>query len=133
MWLFSMDRPRCIRSRLPLLILVALLAPLPAAGQTLLDEVQGLYYPPNQGTWDCATLGMDGGAVGVQGDTLHGVENACTLSNALPIPGMNAALFGLTCTAEGQSYDAGNVILVPTDNGLGLVYDGFVTTWLRCP
>jgi hypothetical protein len=47
------------------------------AAQSLLDRVQGLYYPPNQGSWDCATLGMDGGAVGVQGDTLHGVENAC--------------------------------------------------------
>jgi hypothetical protein len=95
--------------------------------------VQGLYYPPNQGSWDCATLGMDGGAVGIQGDTLHGVESACTLTNAFPIPGMDAMMFDLACSGEGATYDGGKVILVPTEGGLGLVRDGFVNTWLRCP
>jgi hypothetical protein len=99
----------------------------------MLDRVQGLYYPPDQGNWDCVTLGMDGGAVGVQGDTLHGVENACTLTNAFPIPGMDAMTFDLRCSGEGTTYDGGKVILVPTSDGLGLARDGFVTTWQRCP
>jgi hypothetical protein len=128
-----MDPRRFIPCSLPALALAAALAPLPAAGQSLLDRVQGLYYPPNQGTWDCATLGTDGGAVGVQGDVLHGVENSCTLANAFPIPGMDAMMFSLACTGEGLTYDGGNVILVPTETGLGLVRDGSVNTWLRCP
>jgi hypothetical protein len=129
-----MVRRLSIRSEIGALgLALALLAPLPAAAQSLLDRVQGLYYPPNQGTWDCATLGMDGGAVGVQGQTLHGVENACTLTNAFPIPGMDAMMFDLECSGEGMTYDGGRVILVPTQTGLGIVRDGFVVNWLRCP
>ena len=32
-----------------------------------------------------------------------------------------------------MTYDGGRVILVPTETGLGLVRDGSVNTWLRCP
>jgi hypothetical protein len=60
---------RFIRSELATAALVLCLTT-PVAAQSLLDRVQGLYYPPNQGSWDCATLGMDGGAVGIRGDTL---------------------------------------------------------------
>ena len=123
---------RCIRSSLGAALLLAGLAA-PGAAQSLLDRVQGLYYPPNQGSWDCATLGMDGGAVGVQGDMLHGVENACRMTDAFPIPGMDAMMFDLACSGEGMTYDGGKVILVPTQDGLGLVREGHVTTWLRCP
>lgn len=123
---------RFIRSELAAAALVLCLTT-PVAAQSLLDRVQGLYYPPNQGNWDCATLGMDGGAVGIRGDTLHGVENACQLTNAFPIPGMDAMMFDLACSGEGATYDGGKVILVPMEGGLGLVRDGFVNTWLRCP
>ena len=123
---------RFIRSDLAATALVLCLTT-PVAAQSLLDRVQGLYYPPGQGSWDCATLGMDGGAVGIRGDTLHGVENACQLTNAFPIPGMDAMMFDLACSGEGTTYDGGKVILVPTEGGLGLVRDGFVNTWLRCP
>jgi hypothetical protein len=114
---------------------VAALAALPqsAAAQSLLDRVQGLYYPPNQGTWDCATVGMDGGALAVQGQTLQGLENACEMRNPFPIPGMDAMAFDLACTAEGMTHDGGRVILVPLEGGLGLVRDGSVVTWTRCP
>jgi hypothetical protein len=47
-WLFSMDPRRCIRSNSPRPRWSC--APLPVAAQSLLDRVQGLYYPPNQGT-----------------------------------------------------------------------------------
>jgi hypothetical protein len=77
---------RFIRSELATAALVLCLTT-PVAAQSLLDRVQGLYYPPNQGSWDCATLGMDGGAVGIQGDTLHGVENACHAHQRFPDPG----------------------------------------------
>jgi hypothetical protein len=80
---------------------------------------------------------MDGGAVGIRGRTFHGVESACTMENPFAIPGMDAMAFDLSCSGEGMTYDGGRVILVPLDapveGGLGLVRDGVVTTWLRCP
>ncbi|MDG4648825.1 hypothetical protein P6F26_10255 [Roseibacterium sp. SDUM158017] len=105
----------------------------PSAAQGLLDRVQGLYHPQDQGAWTCGTLGMDGGAVGVIGQTLHGVENSCALENPFPVPGMDAMAFDLACTGEGTTYDGGRAILVPLPDGLGIVRDGSVVIWTRCP
>ena len=124
---------RSIRFDLAAAALAVVLAPASASGQSLIDRVQGLYFPPGQGTWDCTTLGMDGGAVGIHGNTLHGVENACTLTSAFPLPGMDAMIFDLMCQGEGTTYDGGKIILIPTSSGLGHAWDGFVTTWERCP
>lgn len=107
---------------------------LAAGAQSLLDRVQGLYYPANQPEgWNCSTLGMDGGAVGIQGQSLVGVENTCTLENPFPVPGLDAMAFDLACTGEGTTYDGGRVMLVPLERGLGLVRDGSVVVWARCP
>jgi hypothetical protein len=77
------------------------LPPAPGAAQSLLDRVQGLYYPPNRAAGIAhARHGWRRG--GRQGDTLHGVENACTLTNAFPIPGMDAMMFDLACSGEGR-------------------------------
>jgi hypothetical protein len=42
-------------------------------------------------------------------------------------------MFDLECSGEGMTYDGGRVILVPTQTGLGIVRDGFLVNWLRCP
>lgn len=106
----------------------------PATAQSLLDRVQGLYYPAGQGTWDCITVGMDGGAVAVQGTRLQGVENTCEMGNAFAVPGLDAMTFDLSCVGEGTSYDGGRVLLMPLqDGGLAILRNGFVSTWMRCP
>jgi hypothetical protein len=129
-----MARRRCTRFRL-LAASLALTSALPAGAQNLLDRVQGLYYPANQpDRWTCATLGMDGGAVGIQGQSLVGVENSCRLENPFAIPGLDAMAFDLACTGEGLTHDGGRVLLVPLDDGgLGLVRDASVVVWARCP
>jgi hypothetical protein len=125
---------RCIRSSLIALGLGALL-PFGAGAQSLLDRVQGLYTPPAAlyEPWDCQTLGADGGAVAIQGQTLIGVEHSCTLQNPYAVPGLDAMAFDQACTGEGMTYDGGRVLLVPLDGGLGLVRDGSVVVWDRCP
>jgi hypothetical protein len=125
---------RCTRSSL-LAAALALILPFAAGAQSLLDRVQGLYYPANQpDRWNCSTLSMDGGAVGIQGQSLVGVENSCRLENPFAIPGLDAMAFDLACTGEGLPHDGGRVLLVPLDDGgLGLVRDGSVVVWARCP
>jgi len=106
----------------------------PAMAQSLLDRVQGLYYPDLPGTtWDCTNLGGDGGALAIRGNQMIGVENICQLKDPVPIPGMDAVRYSRSCAGEGELYEADPVILTPTDRGVGLMFDGFVTEWLRCP
>lgn len=107
----------------------------PAAAQSVLDRVQGLYFPEGRGTWDCRSLGMDGGAVGVQGRMLHGVESTCELHSDKPVPGLDATVFQTTCRGEGMEWDGGPVLMMPAYDGLGLTLlreNGFATTWRRC-
>jgi hypothetical protein len=118
-------------------ILVALLmaaAAGPALAQNMLDRVQGIYAPEGLiGVWDCQTVGRDGGAVAIQGNAMMGVENTCMLEDPKPVPGMDAVRYTRMCTGEGMSYVGDPVILTPTERGVGLMFDGFVTEWLRCP
>lgn len=124
---------------LPRFILSSVLAAIAAFGaagvsaQGVLDRIQGLYYPPGQGTWDCATLGMDGGAVGIVGTTLHGVENSCELVNPRPIEGRDGMAYDTSCSGEGMTYDGGLVVLMPTPNGLDIIRNGVQFSWRRCP
>jgi len=114
--------------RLPVLV-AALLAAAPAAA----GPFDGLYYPgiALPGAWDCKTLGMEGGAVGVQGDQLIGVENTCTLTNPVEVRGMAAVLYDEECAGEGETTTA-RVMLMTSDEGLYVIRDGFVADWLRC-
>ena len=105
-----------------------------ANAQSLLDRIQGLYYPDMPGTrWDCQSVAADGGALAVRGDQLIGVETFCTLHNPFPIPGMDAIRFERSCNAEGSSYDPGPIILSPGEDGLLLLSEELVSRWLRCP
>jgi hypothetical protein len=117
-----------------LALTLAFALPLTAGAQTLLDRIQGLYYPQGMaGAWNCRDLGSDGGAVGFVGDQIRGVESACQLKEPFPIPGMDAVRFTTTCSGEGETWEAGPVIIVPHFDGVTLVYQDFANTWLRCP
>lgn len=78
--------------RLPIILailpLAAALSTLSVTAQTMLDRLDGLYYPQGYGAWDCQTLGMDGGAVGVRDGMLHGVESSCRLDNGKAFPAL---------------------------------------------
>lgn len=133
MSLSSMGRRRFTRCRLGLGALLALGLSGPLAAQSLVERVQGLYFPDGQGTWDCRTVGMDGGAVAIQGQELRGVESTCEMLNPFAVPGLDAMAFDLSCVGEGMQYDGGRVLIVPVDAGVAIVRDGAVSTWIRCP
>ena len=106
----------------------------PAAAQTLLERVQGIYVPQGmEAFWDCQSLGQDGGALAIRGTEMIGVENTCQLKSPDPIPGMDAVRYSRSCAGEGMTYEGDPVILTPTDGGVGILYSGFVTEWRRCP
>jgi len=109
--------------------LFALLVASPALG----TPFEGLYRPNYDfaSSWDCATVGMEGGAVAVEGDVLHGVGNACQLTDPVEVRGMNAVLYDAICTGEGDAYSE-RVLLMSHDFGIYVLRDGLVLDWLRC-
>ncbi|SFK92362.1 hypothetical protein [Shimia haliotis] len=111
---------------------VTLAALLPAAA--FATSFDGLYKPAGTDYWTCdpERIGEDRHAVAIQGDKLFGVENTCTLTNAVPVREMNATLYDAKCAAEGATY-AYRIILMRHANGVYVIEDGFASEWLNCP
>ena len=115
--------------RLPVASLVLTCLPLAATG----GPFEGLYRPNFDATrsWDCQTIGIDGGALAVQGDRLRGIETECALSDPVEVRGMAAVLYDAACSGEGET-NAERVMLMTHAYGIYVIRDGIVADWLRC-
>lgn len=93
----------------------------------------GLYRPNYDWAlaWDCTTVGVDGGALAVENDTLTAVDNSCTLSDPVEVRDMEAVLYDAECSGDGGA-SAGRIMLMAHDFGLYVIRDGFVLDWIRC-
>jgi hypothetical protein len=101
-----------------------------AAAQTPYD---GLYYPADASGWDCARVGMDGGAVAVRGGRFEGVENSCTLANPVNVRDMQATLYDAACTGEGVVSQERFMLMQAAQGGIWVIRDGWATRLARCP
>ena len=113
------------------IITLALTLSLPALANA--TPYEGVFRPNYDfaESWDCTSIGMDGGAVAIEGDKLHGVENTCTLTDPVEVRGMNATLYDAECAAEGETA-AERVMLMAHEYGIYVIRNGFVSDWLRC-
>ncbi len=110
-------------------IVVALLLPVAAAA----GPFDGLYRPNYDwaSAWDCTSVGIDGGALAVEGETLRAVDNSCTLTDPVDIRDMEAVLYDAACTGAAGASE-GRIILMLHDFGIYVIRDGFVLDWIRC-
>ena len=94
----------------------------------------GIYRPdyPGAESWDCRTVGMDGGALAIRDGRFEGVENSCALSNPVNVRGMAATLFDAECSGEGETYSK-RLMLLKTPEGVAMIEDGFADNLVRCP
>jgi hypothetical protein len=99
----------------------------------LATPYDGLYRPNYDfaASWDCTSVGMEGGALAIEGDRLIGVESACELGAPVEVRGMNAVLYDATCEGEGEAYEE-RVMLMAHDFGVYVIRDGIVADWLSC-
>jgi hypothetical protein len=97
----------------------------------LAGPFDGLYRPDGLDGWDCQSVGQDGGALSVQDDTFHGVENLCRLTNPVPVTGMDAILYDADCAGEGETYRY-RMMLMRLPEGLAVIEDGYVNVLKRC-
>ena len=75
---------------------------------------------------------MDGGALQIKDGQFFGVENTCDLTNPTPVRDMNATLFDMICSAEGESYSE-RILIAHTENGVvTLSSDGYANQLTRC-
>lgn len=100
----------------------------PAFGQSF----DGLYrLPAGSGEWSCKAdhIGMDGGALSIDGDILEGVESRCKLTNPRAVD--DSIRYFATCSADGTEFES-PLTLTRTDNSVRIDRDGASIFWERC-
>jgi len=97
------------------------------------DGYDGLYHPEGQRGWLCdePSLGRDGGALAIREGKIIGVENTCDMSNPVNVRDMDAVLYDLECSAEGETYTE-RAMVARSDTGVIILRDGFVAKWSTC-
>jgi hypothetical protein len=111
----------------------AVLALALAPGLAVATPYDGLYRPNYDfaASWDCTTVGMEGGALAIEDDRLIGVETGCELADPVEVRGMNAVLYDATCGGEGEVYEE-RVMLMAHAFGVYVIRDAMVADWLSC-
>jgi hypothetical protein len=51
---------------------------------------------------ECALIGVNGGSVRIASGIFYGVETQCRMTRPVDVNGMNATLYTMECSAEGQ-------------------------------
>ncbi|MFN3991313.1 MAG: hypothetical protein ACK4IU_00210 [Tabrizicola flagellatus] len=102
-----------------------------SAGAVAAGPFDGVYRPDGADSWDCRTVGSDGGALMIRDGQFHGVESLCRLTNPVEVRGMSAVLYDAECDGEGESYSY-RMMLMRVPEGLAMVQDGHVSLLERC-
>ncbi|RVT87331.1 hypothetical protein DXV76_04410 [Rhodobacteraceae bacterium CCMM004] len=106
------------------LCLAALAAPA-AAG-----PFDGLWRPSP--TADCTRVGGDGGALKIEGDSFTGAESTCDLTLPVNVRDMNAVLYDMRCTGEGDEWTQRVLLMTAADGGLIMLLNGFAFKYDAC-
>ena len=94
------------------------------------QSIEGLYQPSGA-NWSCSLdhIGMDGGALAIQGGVFYGVENRCDLTSPVRIG--NGTRYTAACSAEGSTYRE-QMTITPTTDGVRINRASGTALWHRC-
>ena len=112
---------------------LAFLVALPFAAANAAGPFDGVYRPNYDDfvSWNCTSIGVDGGALAIQDNALIGVENYCELTDPVQVNGMDAILYNGECSGEGMEYSE-RIMLMKSDHGVYVIQDGFVLDLIYC-
>ncbi len=113
--------------RILLPLLLALLATSVGAG-----PYDGRYRPdhPSGDSWDCTTIGRNGGAVLLTSDVFFALGSRCALRNATRVQGLDATLYDAVCRGEGAPFER-RLMIMKTGNGIAVIQKGGQISLLR--
>ena len=82
---------------------------------------------------ECALVGVDGGAVKIEEGIFYGVEVECRMTKPVDINDMDATIYTLECSGEGQTWTERAIMMSePNDNGVFMIWNGYAFRYDRC-
>lgn len=111
-------------------VLVFCAAALPA--MVAAEDFDGVYRQAANA--DCALVGVDGGAVEIRDGIFHGVESECRMSRPVNVLDMDAMLYTMECSGEGDVWRERAFVMEKAEgDGIIMVWNGYAFVYDRCP
>ncbi|MBQ1202696.1 MAG: hypothetical protein IIX61_02645 [Loktanella sp.] len=83
---------------------------------------------------ECALIGANGGSIRIASGIFYGVDMQCRMTRPVDVSGMNATLYTMDCTGEGEQWTERAMLMpTPDQNGLYMIWDGYVFVYSLCP
>lgn len=92
----------------------------------------GRYRPdhPSGDSWDCTSIGEDGGAILLTSNIFFAVGSRCSLRDPTGVNGMDATLYTAICRADGAPWER-RIMIMKTDTGIAVIQKGARISLLR--
>ncbi|WP_210529216.1 hypothetical protein [Rubellimicrobium arenae] len=83
---------------------------------------------------DCGKVGEEGGALRIAGGQLQGVGSSCRMTQPVDVLDLDATLYVMECTGEGQTWTERAMIMGTAEGeGIFLLWRGYAFRYDRCP
>ncbi len=91
----------------------------------------GVYKPIADS--DCAVIGEDGGALQIKDGIFYGVEVQCRMTRPVNVVDMDATLYNMQCSGEGQNWTE-RAMVMRHSNGddIIMLWDGYAFVYEAC-
>ena len=82
---------------------------------------------------DCANVGVDGGALRIEDGIFYGVEVECRMTLPVDVLQMDATLYTMQCSGDGQVWTERAMIMdAAEDDGIIMVWNGYAFAYETC-
>ncbi|MCG3269384.1 hypothetical protein [Yoonia sp. I 8.24] len=82
---------------------------------------------------ECALVGVDGGSLEIKDGIFYGVEMQCRMTNPVDINDMDATIFQMECSGEGQTWSERAILMNDAEQtGIIMVWNGYAFRYSRC-
>ncbi len=82
---------------------------------------------------ECSLVGADGGSLKIAESIFYGVEVECRMTNPVDINDMDATIYTMECSGEGQTWTERAIMMIDAqDPGIYMIWDGYAFRYDLC-
>lgn len=98
------------------------------------------FASPYDGTYrqvanaDCGLVGVDGGALKIEGGIFYGVAMECRMTRPVDVIDMDATLYTMECSGEDEQWTERSMVMNDRESdGIIMIWNGYAFRYDRCP
>jgi hypothetical protein len=82
---------------------------------------------------ECGLIGVDGGSLKIEDNIFYGVEVECLMTNPVDVDQMDATLYEMQCSGEGETWAERAMLMPDAENtGIYMIWSGYAFRYDQC-